>query len=59
VVVAVTVVVIVEISSGLILIYKIRFVSLGQDITKILEIYKCNTVFLFRMSLLVYSGTTV
>ena len=60
VVVAVVIVAVrVEVSSGLILSYEIRFVGLGQDITNNLEVYKRNTMFLFRVSLLVYSGTAV
>jgi hypothetical protein len=51
---------IVEISSGLTLSYEIRFVGLGQDITNTFgSIRVLLGVFLFGMSLLVYSGATV
>ena len=59
VVVVVIIVVTVEISSGLILSYEIRFCASAKLSLVILEVYKPNAVFLFRMSLLVYSGITV
>jgi hypothetical protein len=41
------------------MIYEIRFVSPGQDITNILAVYRLNTVSVFSMGLLLYSGATV
>jgi hypothetical protein len=59
IVVVITVAVTVKISSAFVLRYEIRFVGFGQVITNNFGSINRNTVFGFRVSPLVYSGTTV